>query len=54
MQPQGLGRMEWMGSGSVRPPGKSALKFDHILSRLQGELQKSRKMGGKLYNITGR
>jgi hypothetical protein len=27
--------------------------FDHILSRLQGELQKSRETGAELYNLTG-
>jgi hypothetical protein len=42
-----------MGSASVRSLGKSGLVFDHILSRLQGELQKSREMGASLYNLTG-
>jgi len=37
MQPQGLVSMGGMG-GSMRPPGKSSLAFDHILSHLQGEL----------------
>jgi hypothetical protein len=32
MQPQGL------GDGNVRLPGKSGFAFDHISSRLQGEL----------------
>jgi hypothetical protein len=27
--------------------------FDHILSRLQGELKKSRETGAELYNLTG-
>jgi len=53
MQPQGLGGMGGMGSGNVRPPGKSGLTFDHILSRLQGELQKSRETGAELHNLTG-
>lgn len=52
MQPQGLGGMGGMG-GSMRPPGKSGLTFDHILSRLQGELQKSRETGAELHNLTG-
>jgi len=38
---QGLAGMGGMG-GSMRPPGKSGPSFDVILSRLQGELQKSR------------
>ena len=49
---QGLSGMGGMG-GSMRPPGKSGLTFDHILSRLQGELQKSRETGAELHNITG-
>jgi hypothetical protein len=53
MQPQGLGGMGSMGSRSVRPPGKSGLTFDHILSRLQGELLKSHETGAELYNLTG-
>ena len=53
MQPQGLGGMGGIGSGSVRPPGKSGLTFDLILSRLQGELQKSCKTGAELHNLTG-
>jgi len=27
--------------------------FDHILSQLQGKLQKSREMGAELHNLTG-
>jgi hypothetical protein len=42
-----------MGSGNVRPLGKSGLTFDHILSQLQGELQKSRETGAELHNLTG-
>jgi hypothetical protein len=50
MQPQ-LGGM----GGSMRPPGssKSGLTFDHILSRLQGELQKSKDTSAELSNLTG-
>lgn len=51
LQSQALGVMGGMG-GSVRPPGKSGLSFDHILSRLQGELQKSRETGAELHSIT--
>ncbi|EKM56851.1 uncharacterized protein PHACADRAFT_254197 [Phanerochaete carnosa HHB-10118-sp] len=51
MQPQGLVGMGGMG-GSARPPGKSGLTFDHILSRLQGELQKSRETGAELHSLT--
>jgi hypothetical protein len=40
-----------MGSESVRPPGKSRLMFGHILSRLQGELQKSPETGAELHNL---
>jgi hypothetical protein len=42
--------------GSMRPPGssaKSGLTFDHILSRLQGELQKSRETGAELQGLNG-
>jgi hypothetical protein len=53
MPSQGLGGMGGMGSANVRPPGKSGLTFDHILSRLQGELQKSRETGTELHNLTG-
>ena len=52
MQPQGLVGMGGMG-GSMRPPGKSGLTFDHILSRLQGELQKSRETGAELLSLNG-
>lgn len=53
MQPQILGGMSGMRSGNVRVPGKSELTFDHILSRLQGKLPKSRETGAKLHNLTG-
>ncbi|KAH9918687.1 uncharacterized protein B0H18DRAFT_1086818 [Fomitopsis serialis] len=49
--PQGLVGMGGMG-GNVRPPGKSGLTFDHILTRLQGELQKSRDTGAELHSLT--
>lgn len=53
MHPQnGLIGMGGLG-GSVRPPGKSGLSFDHVLSRLQGELQKSRETGAELQSLTG-
>ena len=51
LQSQALGGMGGMG-GSMRPPGKSGLSFDHILSRLQGELQKSRETGAELHSLT--
>ncbi|KAG1733163.1 hypothetical protein EDB19DRAFT_1639852 [Suillus lakei] len=38
--------------GSMRPPGKNGLSFDHILSRLQGELQKSRDTGAELHSLS--
>ena len=44
----GMGGM----GGNVRVPGKSGLTFDHILSRLQGELQKSRETGAELHSLT--
>jgi hypothetical protein len=53
MQATGLGWMGGMGRGDVRPPGKSGLTFDHILSCLRGELQKSRETGAELHNFTG-
>ena len=52
MQPQGLVGMGGMG-GSMRPPSKSGLTFDHILSRLQGELQKSHETGAELHSLNG-
>jgi hypothetical protein len=48
MQPKGLGGM----NSAMRPPDKSGLTFNHILSRLQGELQKSRETGAELHNVT--
>ncbi|KZO98670.1 SMAD/FHA domain-containing protein, partial [Calocera viscosa TUFC12733] len=41
------------GMGSARAPGKSGLTFDHLLSRLQGEIVKSRETGNEL-NMIGR
>ncbi|EED83837.1 predicted protein [Postia placenta Mad-698-R] len=38
--------------GNMRAHGKSGLTFDHILSRLQGELQKSRDTGAELHSLT--
>ncbi|KXN86843.1 hypothetical protein AN958_09579 [Leucoagaricus sp. SymC.cos] len=48
---QGLAGIGGMG-GSMRPPGKSGLTFEHILNRLQGELQKSRETGSELHSLT--
>ena len=48
MQPQGF-----VGMSSMRPPGKSGLTFDHILSRLQGELQKSCEIGAEPLPLNG-
>ena len=43
---QGLGGMGGMPrQRECEPLRKSGLTFDHILSRLQGELQKSRETG---------
>lgn len=39
--------------GGMRQPGKSGLTFDLILSRLQGELQKSRETGAELGAVAG-
>ncbi|KAF5349358.1 hypothetical protein D9758_011785 [Tetrapyrgos nigripes] len=47
---QGIAGMGGMG-GSMRPPGKSGLTFDHIINRLQGELQKSRETGAELHTV---
>lgn len=49
---QGIAGIGGMG-GSMRPPGKSGLTFEHILNRLQGELQKSRETGSELHSLTG-
>jgi hypothetical protein len=53
MQATGLGGMGGMGSGNVRPPGKSRFTFDHILSRLQEQPQKSREAGAELHTLMG-
>ncbi|KAF7326400.1 Glycosyltransferase family 69 protein [Mycena venus] len=52
MPHQGLNGMGGMGA-SMRAPGKSGLTFDHILSRLQGELTKSRETGQDLQTLSG-
>jgi len=50
---QGLGSLgSSMGVGGLRPPGKTGLSFDVILSRLQGEVQKSRETGAELSGLT--
>ncbi|KAK7018655.1 hypothetical protein VNI00_018341 [Paramarasmius palmivorus] len=51
MSQQGMAGMGGMG-GSMRPPGKGGLTFDHIITRLQGELQKSRETGSELHTLT--
>ncbi|KAF4564093.1 hypothetical protein EYR36_003345 [Pleurotus pulmonarius] len=51
MQP-GIAGMGGMGGG-MRAPGKSGLTFEHILNRLQGELQKSRETGTELQSLNG-
>ena len=51
LQPQGLLGTGGMGR-NMRAPGKSGLTFDHILSRLQGELQKSRETGAELHSLS--
>ncbi|KAF9041643.1 SMAD/FHA domain-containing protein [Panaeolus papilionaceus] len=45
---QGLGAMAGM-----RAPGKTGLTFDVVMSRLQGELQKSRETGAELTSLSG-
>ncbi|THH16715.1 hypothetical protein EW146_g3966 [Bondarzewia mesenterica] len=52
MQQPGVIEMSDRG-GNMRPPGKSGLSFEHILSRLQGELQKTRETGAELHSLTG-
>jgi len=52
LQQQALGGMGGMGA-NMRVPGKSGITFDHILSRLQGELQKTRETGAELHSLTG-
>ena len=37
--------------GNMRPTGESSVSFDHILSCLQGKLQKSREAGVKLHSL---
>ncbi|KAF6746576.1 hypothetical protein DFP72DRAFT_1152264 [Ephemerocybe angulata] len=49
MQQPNLGGL----GGGMRQPGKTGLSFDVILSRLQGELQKSRETGAELNTLTG-
>ncbi|KAG9044218.1 hypothetical protein FS837_008613 [Tulasnella sp. UAMH 9824] len=41
------------GMGGAPRAGKSGLTFDHILSRLQTELAKSRETGSELQTLTG-
>ncbi|KAF8331670.1 uncharacterized protein EI90DRAFT_3056901 [Cantharellus anzutake] len=51
--PGGLGGMGGPGLGLAGRAGKSGLSFDHILNRLQSELQKSREAGSDLSGLTG-
>ena len=54
LQPQanGLSGIGGLGGG-MRQPGKSSgLTFDHIVSRIQGELNKSRDVSAELNNVT--
>lgn len=37
----------------MRPPGKGGPTFDNILTRLQGELQKSCETGAELHSLNG-
>jgi hypothetical protein len=39
--------------GALGAPGKRRLAFNHILNRLQVELQKSCETGAELHNLTG-
>lgn len=39
--------------GNVRQPMKGGITFQDLLSRLQGELQKSRETGNELTNLNG-
>ena len=41
-----------MGSANIRGTSKGGLTLDHVLSRVQGELQKSRETGAELHNLT--
>ncbi|KAJ7471184.1 hypothetical protein B0H11DRAFT_1374053 [Mycena galericulata] len=49
---QGLAGLGGMGGGGVRAPGRG-LTLDHIFSRLQAELAKSRDTGHDLQVLTG-
>ncbi|KAF4596924.1 hypothetical protein EYR40_007374 [Pleurotus pulmonarius] len=53
--PVGHAAIAGMGGmgGGMRAPGKSGLTFEHILNRLQGELQKSRETGTELQSLNG-
>ena len=52
-QSQGLGGMGRIGQGFRLPGQKSGLTFNHILSRLQGELQKFKETGAELQHLAG-
>jgi pSer/pThr/pTyr-binding forkhead associated (FHA) protein len=46
-----LGGLGGLGQGQARP-GSKGLSFDHILNKLQMELQKSRETGAELHSLT--
>jgi hypothetical protein len=51
--PSPAGTLGGMGGGSLGGRAtKSGLTFDHILGRLQNELQKSREVGAELNGLT--
>ena len=52
-QSQGLGGMGRIGQGFRLPGQKSGPTFNHILSRLQGELQKFKETGAELQHLAG-
>ena len=49
---RGVDPLGGMG-GNVRQPMKGGITFQDLLSRLQGELQKSRETGNELTNLNG-
>ena len=49
----GMGAMGGLGASS-RPPGaRNGLSFDHLLNKIQSELQKSRETGVELHGLAG-
>ena len=51
IEQQALNGMGGMGA-NMCVPGKSGMTFDHILSRLQGEIQKCRETSAELHSLT--